>query len=302
MCKVMHMSKIIDIYKNKPAPVLSFEIFPPKKNSGVASLYKILGEVDPKALGVDYVSVTYGAGGSGNSVQTRKIAEYIQKEFKIPALHHLTGVNQTPERLRENLDAIQTAGIENILALRGDLPDADYVNHDYPYAKDLIHDIAAYTDLTIGAAIYPEGHVDSPVTGISLNGVKEKIVNGTDFLISQLFFENSVFYNMQDALKANYIKVPVSAGIMPIISKSQVDRMTYMIGSSLPAHLIKLIHKYENKPESLQQAGIEYALEQIHDLLDHGVDGIHIYAMNRSKILHEMLPIINQEIQSKSTV
>ncbi len=188
------------------------------------------------------------------------------------------------------------------MALRGDLPNDDYVNNDYPFAKDLIQDIKSYTDLNVGAAVYPEGHVDNPVTGISLNGVREKILSGTDFLISQLFFENNVFYGMQDALRANYMKIPVSAGIMPIISKSQVDRMTYMIGSSLPAHLIKIVHKYENDPESLQQAGIEYALEQIHDLINHGVDGIHIYAMNRSKVLEDMLPVINQEIQKKALI
>lgn len=296
------MTKITTIYQKKQAPVLSFELFPPKKDSAIESLYHTLNEVDPQALGVDFISVTYGAGGSGNSEKTRQLAEYIQNTYHIPALHHLTGVNQTPKSLRENLDAIQSAGIENILALRGDLPNDDYVNNDYPFAKDLIQDIKSYTDLNVGAAVYPEGHVDNPVTGISLNGVREKILSGTDFLISQLFFENNVFYGMQDALRANYMKIPVSAGIMPIISKSQVDRMTYMIGSSLPAHLIKIVHKYENDPESLQQAGIEYALEQIHDLINNGVDGIHIYAMNRSKVLEDMLPVINQEIQKKALI
>lgn len=294
------MTKISEIYHTKSAPVLSFEIFPPKKEGDIESLYQTLNDVDPLALGVDYISVTYGAGGSGNNIKTRDLAQYIQEHFGVTALHHLTGINQTPEVLQDQLADIKQAGIENILALRGDLPDADYVNTYYPYAKDLIHDIKQFNQFNIGAAIYPEGHVDNPVTGISVAGVKEKVVSGTDFLISQFFFENDVYYNMQDALKSNYIKVPVSAGVMPIISKAQVERMTYMIGSSLPSRLVKIIHKYENQPDSLKQAGIEYALEQIHDLLNHGVDGIHLYAMNRPSVLKSMLPVINQDIQSKS--
>lgn len=293
------MTKISEIYHTKSSPVLSFEIFPPKKESGITSLYQTLDEVNPQKMGVDYISVTYGAGGSGDNTMTRDLAQYIQTHFGVTALHHLTGVNQTPESLRHNLAKIKQAGIENILALRGDLPDSDYVNADYPYAKDLICDIKQASTFNIGAAIYPEGHVDNPITGISVAGIKEKIASGTDFLISQFFFENDVYYHMQEALKNNYIKVPVSAGVMPIISKAQVERMTYMIGSSLPARLVKMIHKYENNSDDLKKAGIEYALEQIQDLLDHGVDGIHLYAMNRPNVLKSMLPIINQEIASK---
>ncbi|GMA70163.1 methylenetetrahydrofolate reductase [Leuconostoc litchii] len=293
------MTKIVEIYKTKPAPVLSFEVFPPKKEGGIESLYKTLGELDLKHVGVDYISVTYGAGGSDNHEKTREIASYIQKNCDITALHNLTGVNQTPKLLKENLAEIKLAGIENIFALRGDLPSSDYVNEYYPYAKDLIQEIKQDGRFSVGAAIYPEGHVDNPITGISVNGVKEKVIYGTEFLISQLFFDNSVFYNMQEALKENYIKVPVSAGILPIISRAQVERITYMIGSSLPARLTKIVHKYGDHPEALQEAGMEYALQQIYDLLDHGVDGIHLYAMNQPKVLKTMLPKINEYIQSK---
>lgn len=293
------MTKISEIYHTKSAPVLSFEIFPPKKESGIESLYQTLDDVDPQKLGVDYISVTYGAGGSGDNTMTSDLAQYIQTHFGVTALHHLTGVNQTPESLQDSLLKIGQAGIENILALRGDVPDKEYVNTNYPYAKDLICDIKKFSEFNIGAAIYPEGYVDDTVTGISVARVKEKITSGTDFLISQFFFENDVYYNMQNALKNNYIKVPVSAGVMPIISKAQVERMMYMIGSSLPARLVKIIHKYEDSPEDLQKAGIDYALEQIQDLLDHGVDGIHLYAMNQPSVLKNMLPIINQEIVAK---
>ncbi|WP_273708734.1 methylenetetrahydrofolate reductase [Leuconostoc mesenteroides] len=293
------MTRITDIYKKKSAPVLSFEIFPPKTEDGLHALYKTLQEVNPKETGVNYISVTYGAGGGSNHKRTKEIAEYIERNCGITALHNLTGINQTPSSLKGNLEKISVAGVENIFALRGDTPTKDYVNEYYPFAKDLIKEIKKDGRFDIGAAIYPEGHVDNPTTGISVTGVKEKVISGTEFLISQLFFDNGVFYNMQEALKENYIKVPVSAGILPIISRAQVERITYMIGSSLPARLAKIVHKYEDQPEALQQAGIEYALEQIHDLLDHGVDGIHLYAMNQPNVLKIMLPEINRHIQSK---
>jgi len=296
------MTKISKIYHTKSAPVLSFEIFPPKKETDIELLYQTLNEVNPKKLGVDYISVTYGAGGSGDNTRTRDLAQYIQTHFGVTALHHLTGVNQTPERLRDILSKIEQAGIENILALRGDLADKTYVNVNYPYAKDLIYGIKQFSGFNVGAAIYPEGHIDNPITGISMAGIKEKIASGADFLMSQFFFENDVYYNMQEALKNNYIKVPVSAGVLPIISKAQAERMAHMIGSPLPARLVKIVHKYEDNPEDLKKAGIDYALEQIQDLLDHGVDGIHLYAMNQPSVLKSMLPIINQEIKTKCFV
>lgn len=293
------MTKISKIYYTKSAPVLSFEIFPPKKETGIELLYRTLDEVNPQKLGVDYISVTYGAGGLGDNTKTCDLAQYIQTHLGVTALHHLTGVNQTPESLRDILSKVEQANIENILALRGDLGDKTYVNVNYPYAKDLIYGIKQLRDFNVGAAIYPEGYTGNPITGISIAGTKEKIASGADFLISQFFFDNDMYYNMQERLKNNYIKVPVSAGVMPIISKTQIERVTHMIGSPLPTELVNIVHKYEDNSEDLKKAGIEYALKQIQELLDHGVDGIHLYAMNQPSVLKSMLPIISQEIKTK---
>ena len=294
------MTKINQIYKTKPVPVLSFEVYPPHREESVTSLFQTLEELNPRQAGVDFISVTYGAGGSANHERTQQIASYIQNHFGVTALHHLTGINQTPATLHQNLSEMKAAGIENILAVRGDLPSSDYDNSCYPFAKDLITDIKKENDFSIGAAVYPEGHVDNPITGISVGGVREKISAGSQFLISQLFFDNNAFYKMQEELKNNYIQIPVSAGILPIISQKQVEKLTYMIGSSLPAKLAKIVHKYQDNPEALRQAGMAYAMEQIYDLLDHGVDGIHLYAMNQADILTTMLPKINDYIQCKN--
>lgn len=285
------MTKISEIYHTKSTPVLSFEISPPKKADEIELLYQALDELKPQKLGVDFISVTYGAGGSGNHTMTRDVAQHIQKHLGITALHHLTAVNQTPVSLRDNLVRMQQAGIDNILALRGDLPDKDYVNTNYPYAKDLIGAIKKFSGFNIGAAVDITRYDNHFVAGL-----QEKMINGTDFLISQFFFENDIYYHMQEVFKTHEIKIPVSAGIMPIISKNQATNMSRMTGTPLPKPVIEMIHKYGNNPADLEKAGIDYALKQIQDLVNHGVFGIHLYTMNRPQVMKSMLPIINQQI------
>lgn len=294
------MTKIDTIYHTKTGPVLSFEIYPPHPTRRRA-LYAALANLEPKKAGVDFISVTYGAGGQNNQLQTHDIAETIQNDWGIPVLHHLTGINQTPNRLQQLLEKISTTGIENILAVRGDVSELSQGTHDFPFAKDLIQAISKTQQFCVGAAIYPEGHVDNPATGINIEGVKSKMHAGTKFLISQLFFDNQAFYRMQETLSSQGIHLPVSAGIAPIISPQHVEKLTYMTRSSLPAQLTKLIHKYQHDPAGFRQAGMTYALKQVYDLIDHGVDGIHIYAMNQQDVLTTMIPKINQYIQNKKT-
>lgn len=293
------MNRITEIYKTKQAPLISFEIFPPKTSSELDALYKMLQKLNLKAGDVDYISVTYGAGGTGNQENTRLIAEYIQNKYQITTLHNLTSIKQTPHSLKACLESIRVAGIENIFALRGDLQESDCISKYYPFAKDLIREIKQYGYFDVGAAIHPEIATKKDVPGNNLDVVKEKVARGTNFFISQLFFDNSVFYDMQNVLKENDIETPVSAGIVPIVSREQMAHLTSISGASVPERLANLVHKYGDDAAGLREAGMEYALDQIYDLLAHGVDGIHLYAMNQLTILQTMIPKINKHIELK---
>lgn len=280
---------IKDLFATKK-PVLSLEIFPPKKESPIEVIYATIEGL--KDLRPDFISVTYGAAGS-NTNRTVEIASLLKNTYGIEALAHLTCIASTKDQINTILENLQQHGIENILALRGDLPtDPDFKFPDplhYRYASDLAAYIRERTTACIGGACYPEGHVECPNQEKSLQYLQDKVVKGADFLISQLFFDNDLFYLFMEKLAQRDLKVPVSAGIMPVLNRKQIERMTALSGASLPKKLTRIMEKYEHNPEALKEAGIAYATEQIIDLLSWGIDGIHLYTMNRPEIARSII-------------
>ncbi|MDR1116966.1 MAG: methylenetetrahydrofolate reductase [Oscillospiraceae bacterium] len=270
-----------DLYRSE-RPVVSFEIFPPKKDADIDSIYKTLGQIS--TLSPDFISVTYGAGGSGNVNKTAEIAELIEKQYGIPALAHLTCVGADSEKIRRTLDGMNSKGIRNTLALRGDLPNGQPFDGGYKYAEDLILEIHNRGDFCVGAACYPEGHIDCDDLTADIDRLRRKQETGADFLISQLFFDNDIFFRFLDRARGGSVTLPISAGVMPILGRQQIERMIFMCGASLPSGIIKLLHKYEDSPNDLRKAGIEHAAKQLDGLLRQGADGVHIYTMNKPDI------------------
>lgn len=270
--------KLASVFEKKET-VFSFEIFPPKKTSSIDTIYNTLEEL--KNLKPDFISVTYGAGGleAGNS-KTCEIASVIKNKYNIEPVAHLTCVNSGREQVLAELNNLKNNGIENILALRGDIvPDIPRCE-EFKYASDLIKFIRENGDFDIAAACYPEGHTEALSMAADIRNLKYKVECGASHLISQLFFDNAAFYNFMEKVEIADIKVPVEAGIMPVTNKSQIERMVSMCGASLPAKFSKIMNKYADKPEALRDAGIAYAIDQIVDLISQGVDGIHLYTMN----------------------
>lgn len=273
--------RIADVYRRKETP-FSFEIFPPKGEMNTEELRDMLVGI----AGTDpaFISVTCSAGGTGNSRNTARLAGIIQREFNVPSLAHITCINSSKEDLKEYIGEIKSEGIESVLALRGDKT-ADSKAGDFCFASELISYLKQNTDFCIGAGCYPEGHIACESLNKDIDHLKEKQDAGADFLISQLFFENAYFYDFVDKVRARGITIPIDAGIMPFMSKSQITRMIFMCGASLPAKVIRMLSRYESDPESLMRAGMEYAYDQITDLLKSGAaDGIHIYSMNKPEV------------------
>jgi len=262
---------------------LSFEVFPPKKDADIPKIYDVIREL--AAISPDFVSVTYGASGRERTEKTVDIAANIESGFGIPALAHLTCVSATKAEIEDILLKLRARGIDNILALLGDpVPDAP-PGPDYRHASDLIRQIrAADMGFAIGAAAYPEGHIRCPRFSDDIRHLRMKEEAGADFFITQLFFDNEIFYRFLDIARASGVTKPISAGIMPILGRQQIERMIFMCGVSLPSGVIKLLYRYEHDSISLRKAGIEYAARQAQELLRKGVDGIHIYTMNQPDI------------------
>ncbi len=267
------------------SPVISLEIFPPKPESPVET---ILDTIDALSdLKPDFISVTYGAGGSSKS-HTVEIANIIKNRYNIEALAHLTCINSTKQDIDRILRELKGYDIDNILALRGDLPQDDNFDftakRDFGYANDLVEHIKVKNDFCVAGACYPEGHIENPDIISDLHSLKYKVDTGVDFLITQLFFDNNLFYNFKEKIDLLGINVPISAGIMPVINKRQIERITKLCGASIPLKFRRIMEKYEHNPEALKDAGVAYATEQIIELLSFGVDGIHLYSMNRPDI------------------
>ncbi|MDE5556308.1 MAG: methylenetetrahydrofolate reductase [NAD(P)H] [Ruminococcus sp.] len=275
--------KIRDLFEEKT--VFSFEVFPPKKTSSVDVIYKTLDEL--KDLKPDFISVTFGAGGSSNNQFACDVASKI-KENGITPMIHLPSINYTKEEISVTLDEIKRRGIENILALRGDKsPDIEPKN-DFPHASDLITYIKAHGDFDIAGACYPECHPDADTIIDDIMNLKKKVDAGATHLISQLFFDNDSFYDFREKTVLAGIDVPIEAGIMPVVNKSQIERMVTTCGASLPRKFVRIMQKYENNPEALRDAGIAYAINQIVDLIASGVDGIHLYTMNNAYVARKI--------------
>ena len=258
--------------------VFSFEVFPPKKDSPIESVYGKLEEIC--ALKPDFISVTYGAGGTGAHSRTCEIAAKIKRDFHVESVAHLTCVNSTKAMIDETLADFKANDIENILALRGDYTEGVAPQTDFRYASELCAYIRRRGGFDIGGACYPESHMDSADEIEDVLNLKKKVDAGAQHLISQLFFDNELFYRFMERAKIAGINVPVEAGIMPVTNKRQIERMVSLCGASLPPKFAKIMQKYESKPEALRDAGIAYAVEQIVDLIANGVDGIHLYTMN----------------------
>lgn len=275
--------KIRELFDKKI--IFSLEVFPPKKTSSVDVIYKTLeelGDIHP-----DFISVTFGAGGSGNSRYALDIASKISENGIIPMLH-LPCINFTKEEIDSALDEAKSRGIENILALRGDLnPDITPVKQ-FSHASDLIPYIKTRGEFDVAGACYPEGHPDSETLDEDIENLRKKVDSGADHLITQLFFDNEYFYNFRDkAVKAG-INVPIEAGIMPVVNKNQIERMVTTCGASLPHKFVKIMQKYGQNPEAMRDAGIAYAINQIVDLAASDVDGIHLYSMNNAYVARKI--------------
>lgn len=271
--------KISEIYKQKKQPK-SFEIFPPKGDLSVETVKDTVKEL--KSLDPAFISVTYSAGGSGNSFKTAELCSMIKNDFSVEAVSHLTCINSTKDDVLNTLDILKKDNIENVLALRGDIVEGASA-HDFKFATDLIP-LLKESGFCVGGACYPEGHVTCKSIQDDINHLYEKQALGADFFLSQLFFDNDVFFKFLEKARKRGVTKPIEAGVMPILSKSQITRMIFMCGASLPAHIIRLLNKYEDNPEDLEKAGIYTALEQIRGLLESGVDGVHIYTMNKPTI------------------
>lgn len=267
---------IKDMFNKKT--VMSLEIFPPKTTSPIDTVLNTLEGL--KDINPDFISVTYGAAGSGRS-NTVKIASLIKNKYNIEALAHLTCISSTETEIDNILKELKDNNIQNILALRGDIPEDSDVKGEFTYANDLVQRIKKTGDFSVGAACYPEGHIEASNLVENLKNLKLKVESGTDFLITQMFFDNGLFYDFREKLDLLGVNIPVTAGIMPVINKKQIEKITSFCGASLPAKFKRILWKYENNPEALKQAGIVYATEQIIDLLAEGVDGIHLYTMNK---------------------
>ncbi len=262
--------------------VFSFEVFPPKKTSAVETIYDTLKEL--RELSPDFISVTYGAGGSGANSKTAEIASYITNELGITAVAHLTCINNTKEDILAILDEFKRLGIENILALRGDVTPDITPKDDFRYASDLVSFIKQHGDFDISGGCYPDVHFEAPDAATDIENLKKKTDAGAEHLISQLFFDNRTFYDFRDRARAAGINVPIEAGIMPVVNTKQIERMVALCGASLPPKFSRIMQKYENDPEALCDAGIAYAVDQIVDLIANDVDGIHLYTMNKPYI------------------
>lgn len=277
--------RIDDIFANARTdgriPV-SFEMFPPK---GELTLERAREAAEKLcACAPDFISVTCSAGGTGDSGATADIAAMIEQDFGVSSVAHLTGIGRTRAELAERIAAYRKAGVENVLALRGDMPEgADATRGDFSFAYQIIPDLVE-AGFCVGAAAYPEGHIACDDLAESVRHLRLKQDAGASFLVTQLFFDNDLFYRFRELADAAGITVPITCGIMPFMSKQQVTRMVFMCGASLPSPVIKLLARYEDDQESLMHAGIDYACRQLEDLAAHGVDGLHVYTMNRPSV------------------
>ena len=273
--------RISDIYKSKER-VLSFEIFPPKHDEELTNIdatLEIMSDLHP-----DYISVTFGAGGSSNNNKTIRLARKIKDQYKIEPVVHLTCLTYSKEEIDRFCLELKDNGIENILALRGDINPNLEMKDDFKHASDLITYIKSKYDFCIAGACYPECHPDSPSRVSEFENLRKKVDAGAEVLLSQLFFDNDLFYRFVEDSRIAGIDIPITPGVMPVVNAAQIKRMVTTCGASLPPRFEKIVKRYEDNNEALMDAGIYYAISQIIDLLASGSDGIHLYTMNNPTV------------------
>lgn len=287
--------KINELFNSKEL-VFSFEIFPPKVTSPISTVYKTLEELND--LKPDFISVTYGAGGSLTNNRTTELSSLVKEKYGVESVAHLTCILSTKDEIDIILDDLKSHGIENILALRGDIPVGQDPKGEFNYAYELISHIKKRGDFNILGACYPEGHVRGRDLKEDMMHLKLKEEMGATHFISQLFFDNNYFYDMLEEKDKLGIKSPIQAGIMPVVNKNQIERISSLCGAHIPEKFIKIMNKYEHDKDALREAGIAYAVEQIVDLVSSGVDGIHLYTMNNPYVARRIHDNINTIINS----
>lgn len=286
--------RIIDIIKSEK-PTLSFEVFPPKTSDKFERVKQATEEI--AALKPDFMSITYGAGG-GTSDFTADIAANIQKNYGVPTLAHLTCVSSSKEKVHSVIENLKAKKIENILALRGDIPEGlDLEKLDYRYASELIDDIIAEGDFCIGGACYPETHPEAVNSFEDIKNLKIKVDKGCSFLTTQMFFDNDVLYNFMYRIREAGINVPVVAGIMPVTSPAQIKKIISISDAALPQRFVRIVDRYGSNPEAMWQAGIAFATEQIIDLYANGVGAVHIYSMNKPDVARQIMANVSSIIR-----
>lgn len=266
---------------NRDKVTLSFEVFPPKTSSSYDAVAQATQEI--AALRPDFMSVTYGAGG-GTSEHTVQIAADLSAKYGVDVLTHLTCVSSTRAHVKNMLAAFQANGLQNVLALRGDIPVEGSPASDYRFAAELVQDIKSQGDFCVGGACYPEGHVEAANKTEDIRHLKAKVDAGCEFLTTQMFFDNNIFYNFLYRIREKGITVPVIAGIMPVTNIKQIKRITSMSGTYLPERFKAIVDRFGDNPAAMKQAGVIYATEQIIDLIANGVNHIHVYSMNKPEI------------------
>lgn len=288
--------KLIEVINSKK-PMLSMEVFPPKTWDAFENIKSITEKI--AILHPSYMSVTYGAGG-GTSEYTVKIASNLKNNFGVNTLAHLTCVTSDKEKIKSQLDLLRSEEIENILALRGDIPAGfEMGERSYHYASELIREIKEYSGdyFCIGGGCYPEGHPESESYTEDIKHLKEKVDAGCEFLTTQMFFDNNILYNFMYRIREAGIEVPVVAGIMPVTNPKSIKRTCMISGAALPQRFCRIVDRYGDNPEAMKQAGIAYATEQIVDLFANGINAVHVYSMNKpdvaAKIMENVSAIIS---------
>ncbi len=282
----MNISKLFRAKK----PIFSLEVFPPKRTSGIETIYNTLDGL--KDIKPDFISVTYGAGGNLADNSTCEICSIIKNKYNILPIAHLTCVNNSREDIDIILENLKHEGVSNILALRGDINPDIPPKHDFLHASDLVSYIKEKGDFNVSGACYPESHPESDSMVSDILNLKHKVDCGAEHLMSQLFFNNEDFYDFREKALLAGINVPIEAGIMPVTNKNQVLRMATMCGASIPRKMSRMLNRFENNPKALEDAGIAYAIDQIIDLIANDVDGIHLYTMNKPYIAQRIFSAI----------
>lgn len=273
--------------------IFSFEIFPPKKNMPIDTIFNTLDQL--KDLSPDFISVTFGAGGSENCENALAIAKRVKDECKVESVIHMPSINMTKADALYCLNEFKNAGIDNILALRGDRVEGKEPINDFPHASDLISFIKDFDSkrddgksFKIFGACYPELHPQSDSVYNDIDNLKKKVDSGASHLLSQLFFDNEKFYRFQERCQIKGINVPIEAGIMPATNKKSIERMVSITNAVLPKKFTDMMYRYQDNPEAIRDAGIAYAIDQIVDLVTHGVQGIHLYTMNNPHVARKI--------------